>query len=151
MPKWSADYWSQFLSSLTLFVVIRSTFWIPQYHTSTSTLHSFSYKSFTTIQPSCWRSEKFQQLSQVAPQKQTSTPSILHYQLNPKIFSFFFLFFIISQCSLCTFRPSPTLPAIVPSTSAHQCSFIPHHYACRLSPVLHITHTQREAPMHTLQ
>jgi len=34
--------------SLTLSVVIRSTFWIPQYHTSAPTLHSYSCKSFTT-------------------------------------------------------------------------------------------------------
>jgi len=40
--------------------------------------------------------------------------------------------------------------AIIPSTSAHQCSSTPHHHSHRLPPVLPITHPERDLPMHSM-
>ncbi len=121
---------------------------------------AISSSTFTTTQPSCWRSGEFQQFSQVLLQNRHPDLSIYASLCSFATFSLALLPNLLLvqtspwsftpsswSCKLSLpFRPSPTLPAIVPSTSPHQCSSTPHHHLRCLTLVLHITHTQRKAP-----
>ncbi len=125
--------------------------------------HQPFISAFTSTWPSCWRSGEFQQPAKFSP-KQTSTPICLcifdsiyhirHYSSTHYTPSKTKTFSPLSSTPLSVsfFRKlppyhfifPPTLSAVVPSTSPHQCSSTAHHHSRHLIPIFHITHTQRE-------
>ncbi len=104
------------------------------HHTSAPTFH----KSFTKLPGQvASATEKNTTTSQVLPKPALYTSLSISHLHSRSI-----------RLDLPSYQPTTTfcpLPALVPSTSPHQYSSIPHHHSRRLLPALHNTPTKRKA------
>ncbi len=103
------------------------------HHTSASILHSYSFKYIHNY-PARLLAQR--RISRAQPSCSPNRPPPLSiYPLRPHLLPSTLLFYPYTQQDPKTFS----------------LLFTPHHHPRCLTPVLHITHIQRKAPMHSLQ